>query len=389
MTVLHSFVSPLGRAGALLLAVPGDFLPDRRRRLQRRLSHGNGGPAGARGPTPNPARNPGRNATGGPICCPTGHRTRFRVRFPVGGTGEPSRRRKPSPESADVPERGPAFPAAEEGDIEPILATTVLNPGTQRVAFLLVGPKAIVKAPQATVSAAYVGDQGEVPGGSGSGGSSPRVTDAVYHGWPYGIRGAYSTELNFDRPGAWRLDVGVDEGEVIGSASIELEVVEDSPIPAIGERPPLSRTKTLSDVAGIEQLTTDYTPDEEMYRISVADAIESPRPAVVVFSSPAFCTSPTCGPQLETVKELRAAYQDRADFVHVEIYDLPDEIQGDLSRATLVEAVDEWGFSSLPDWFNESWVFIINSGGLVEQRFEGFATLTELEKSLKEVLGEG
>ncbi|MYC29587.1 MAG: thioredoxin family protein [Chloroflexi bacterium] len=263
------------------------------------------------------------------------------------------------------------------------MATTVLNPGTQRVSFLLVGPRAIVKAPQATVSAAYVGDAQGGPAGSA------QETRAVYHGWPYGIRGAYSAELDFDKPGAWRLDVGVDEGDVIGTAVIELDVVEDSPIPAIGERPPLSKTKTLSDVSGIEKLTTDYTPDEEMYRISVAEAIESPRPSVVVFSSPAFCTSPTCGPQLETVKELRATYQDRADFVHVEIYDLPDEIQGDLSRATLVEAVDEWGFSSLPHWFNESWVFIINGGGLVEQRFEGYATFTELEAALKLVLAEG
>ena len=295
-------------------------------------------------------------------------------------------------ESAAVSEKSPSFPVAGEGDIEPILATTVLNPGTQRVSFLLVGPRAIVKAPQATVSAAYVGgDLSDGQGGSGGPGTggSPQMASAVYHGWPYGIRGAYSTELTFDRPGAWRLDVGVEEGEVIGSAVIELDVVEDSPIPAIGERPPLSRTKTLSDVAGVEQLTTDYTPDEAMYRISVAEAIESPRPAVVVFSSPAFCTSPTCGPQLETVKELRATYQDRADFVHVEIYDLPDEIQGDLSRATLVEAVDEWGFSSLPHWFNESWVFIINGEGLVEQRFEGYATLTELEDSLKRTLGAG
>ena len=104
---------------------------------------------------------------------------------------------------------------------------------------------------------------------------------------------------------------------------------------------------------------------------------------------PAFCTSPTCGPQVETVKELKAAYQDRADFVHVEIYDLPEEIQGDLSKAQLSEAVDEWGLSSLPHWFNESWVFILDDQGIVRHRFEGYATLTELEAALRETLGEG
>lgn len=273
-----------------------------------------------------------------------------------------------------------ANPMPAGTSIEPILATTVLNPGKQRVSFLLAGEKAIIKAPEATVAATYLGD-----GQAGESGEVQKV-QATYHEWPYGIRGAYSSEVSFDRPGPWQLQVSVDSEEVKGSTVIDLDVVEEAPVPAIGERPPLSQTKTLAEVESIEKLTTDYNADEELYRISVADAIESPRPAVVVFASPAFCTSPTCGPQVDTVKELKASYRDRADFVHVEIYDLPDEIQGDLSRAAPVPAVDEWGFSSLPHWFNESWVFIINEKGTIDQRFEGYATLTELEAALEETL---
>ena len=163
----------------------------------------------------------------------------------------------------------------------------------------------------------------------------------------------------------------------------------ESPVPAIGERPPLSQTKTLAEVEGVEFLTTDYNADEDLYRLTVAEAIESHRPAVVVFASPTFCTSPTCGPQVDTVKELKAAFQGQADFVHVEIYDEPQEIQGDLSRATVVPAVEDWGFTALPHWLNESWVFIMNDEGFVEQRFEGYVTLTELEASLQSVLDKG
>ena len=285
----------------------------------------------------------------------------------------------PSPLPTAPSASRPGNPMAGEGDINPILATTVLNPGEQRVSFLLVGKKAIIKAPEASVTAIYVG-QGE---------GSAQETTAVYHGWPFGIRGAYSARIAFDRPGPWQLKVSVDDGEVSGETTIDLEVAEESPVPAIGERPPLSRTKTLADVPGVEQLTTDYNADEDLYRLTVAQAIESPRPAVVVFASPAFCTSPTCGPQVDTVKELKAAFADRADFVHVEIYDLPDEIQGDLSKASVAPAVDEWGFSSVPDWFNESWVYILDEEGLVEHRFEGFATLTELEAALKATLAAG
>ena len=278
-------------------------------------------------------------------------------------------------------------------EITPILATRVLDVGTQRVSFLLSGKKALIKAPEATVSATYLGDT-ELEGAAGGGETTPKNTpaetrQAIFHLWPYGIRGAYSTEFNFDRPGRWRLDVTVDDGDFSGATQLEVEVVEQSPVPGIGSRPPLSRSKTLDEVDDIAQLTTDYEPDPDLYRISVADAIESPRPAVIVFASPAFCVSATCGPQVDAVTELKEAYRGRADFVHVEIYDRPEEIQGDLSRAELAGPVREWGFTDLPEWFNESWVYILNDAGLVEQRFEGFATLTELEAALQQALGEG
>ena len=279
----------------------------------------------------------------------------------------------------DPPDAGATSgePTREEASIEPILATTVLNPGEQRVAFLLVGEKSLIKIPEATVSATFSGDSE----------GAAQEAQATFHGWPFGIRGAYSTQMTFDRPGPWQLNVSVDDGETYGSTVIDLEVVEVSPIPALGERPPLSRNKTLADVADVAQLTTDYQADEDLYRLTVAEAVESARPAVVVFASPAFCTSPTCGPQVETVKELKAAYQDQVDFVHVEIYDMPHKIQGNINDAQVSKTVKEWGLSSLPHWFNESWVFILNKEGIIQQRFEGFATLTELEAALKKTLG--
>ena len=90
-----------------------------------------------------------------------------------------------------------------------------------------------------------------------------------------------------------------------------------------------------------------------------------------------------------TVSELKNAYQGEASFIHVEIYDNPEEIQGDLSRARFTEAVEEWKLDRLPGWFNESWTFVLNSEGRVHQRFEGFVTLEELEESLQQVLPEG
>ena len=138
----------------------------------------------------------------------------------------------------------------------------------------------------------------------------------------------------------------------------------------------------------MEKLTTDFTPDPDLYQLTIAGAVITGRPTVVVFATPAFCTSPTCGPQVDTVSQLKDLYRDEANFIHVEIYDNPDEIQGDLSKAIIADLVQEWGFTSIPHWFNESWTFVLGPGGRVAQRFEGFATLEELEEVLQTELAE-
>ena len=279
---------------------------------------------------------------------------------------------EPSPAPViQIPTVGPG-----DGAIQSHLATKVLEVGTQRVAFLLNTQKALVKAPQVRILVAPTDESGP----------ATEIT-ADYNAWPYGVRGSYVAPVYFPSPGDYRLTVMPVGGEVSGEAVIDVSVASDSPIPSIGEAAPSSETKTLDDTAEITDLTTAYEPDSELYRISVAEAVESGKPSVLVFATPAFCTSPTCGPQVDTVSELRVEHPDAANYIHVELYDNPAEIQGDLSLAQLVPAADEWGFTQIPDWTNESWVFVLDSEGIVRQRFEGFATLVELEAALAEVGG--
>ena len=265
---------------------------------------------------------------------------------------------------------------SDDGEIQSHLATKVLEVGTQRVAFLLSTQKALVKAPQVSILVAPTDESGP----------ATEIT-ADYNAWPYGVRGSYVAPVYFPSPGDYRLTVMPVGGEVSGEAVINVSVAADSPIPSIGEAAPASETKTLDDPAEITDLTTAYEPDDELYRMSVAEAVESGKPSVVVFATPAFCTSPTCGPQVDTVSELRSAHPDAANYIHVELYDNPEGIQGDLSRAQLVPAADEWGFTQIPGWTNESWVFVLDDEGIVRQRFEGFATLAELEAALADVGG--
>ncbi|HEU0020930.1 MAG TPA: hypothetical protein VFR55_04555 [Dehalococcoidia bacterium] len=281
----------------------------------------------------------------------------------------------PGPAPAAVqPSPGSSGLNGSHDGITPLLATTLLRTGTQRVSFLLIGANTLVKAPEATVTTSYLD--------GASAGS--QTAQADFHLWPYAIRGAYSTELTFPQPGRWRLDISVEDVEFAGTTQLVLEVADQLIVPDIGAIPPQSKTKTLEGEGGLKTLTTDFSPDPDLYLLSIDEAINSGKASVIVFASPAFCTSPTCGPQVDTVAELKDQHRGEANFIHVEIYDNPEEIQGDLSQARITEAVKEWRFDQIPHWFNESWTYVLDSDGVVYQKFEGYATLEELDVALQE-----
>ena len=272
---------------------------------------------------------------------------------------------QPTPTATPAPAPSPA---AETGGVEVILATTVLRTGTQRVAFLLASGTAPVRAPQATVRTSFL-----------DGDAAGETATAKFHEWPFGTRGSYVTPLAFPQAGEWRLDVETDAGD----ARIDVRVDETSVVRDVGQIAPFSDTKTLRSAGGdLPSITSHYRADPALYEVSIAESLFSGRPTVAVFASPAFCTTATCGPQVDAVSELRQAYPDAADYIHVEVYDNPQEIQGDLSLGVLSPHLAEWGIDQVPDYRNESWTFVIGTDARVAARFEGYATLSELEAAL-------
>ena len=204
---------------------------------------------------------------------------------------------------------------------------------------------------------------------------------AYFQPWPYGNRGMYAGELEFDRAGTWRVEIEVVAQDGFPAvAELIVEVRESTSAPNVGDAAIRSVTRTLEDVGSLAELSTGSKQDEDLYRTTLAAAIDSGVPTVVVFASPAFCTNAVCGPQVEVLKELKDLYKDEANFVHVDFYDNPHEIQGDLDRARISTAVTEWSLPSI------EWTFVIDGDGTVTARFEGFATLSEVEAALKELL---
>ena len=264
-------------------------------------------------------------------------------------------------------------PVSEDG-LQAIFATPDLGPGRHRIAFALTSKTGLVDAPLATVQSFYDPQDGQL--------DDPVETAlAVFRPFPLVERGLYATNLTFDRSGPWAIQAGVlgDDG-VTRRVQLFFDVPDHTRAPAVGAPAILSVSKTIEDVEELSHLTTGSLQDPDLYQITIADAVDSELPVVIVMASPAFCTNAVCGPQVEVLQELKDEYKDQAHFIHVDLYDNPHEIQGDLDRAVISPIVTEWGLPSA------EWSFVIDREGIVAGRFEGFTTLEELRQILDQAL---
>ena len=275
----------------------------------------------------------------------------------------------PRPDEAELIEGLPS-----DDGIQIILGTPDVAVGTHRMAFVLQSEQNLIRAPHATVVSWHL-PEGDAAGRKGE------TAEAVFRPWPYEIRGSYTTQLTFDEAGRWQIDVTVmDESGHSRSAQLSFQVDEVTKAPDVGVEAVPSENKTLADVEEIGELTTGSLRDRDLYRTTIADAIGSGMPTVIVMASPAFCINAVCGPQVEVLQQLKDKYEGRANFIHVDLYDNPDEIQGDLSRARISPTVLEWRLPSA------EWSFVIDRDRKIAARFESFATFDELDQALGRVL---
>lgn len=209
------------------------------------------------------------------------------------------------------------------------------------------------------------------------GGQARRAAAATYRQWPGG-RGTYVTTAVFDVPGIWLMDVTIDGFQ--GTYSAGLQVRQEALTPAVGDPAPRTPTRVATAGQDLSEITTAVDPDPGLYALSLADAIATGKPVVVTFSTPLYCATATCGPQLDEILELRKRFGDRANFIHVEIYENPAEIQGDLTKGRIADAVKQWGLPSEP------WTFVINGAGVVAAKFEAYATASEIAPALEAAL---
>ncbi|MBA3412941.1 MAG: hypothetical protein H0T09_04555 [Actinobacteria bacterium] len=190
---------------------------------------------------------------------------------------------------------------------------------------------------------------------------------------PADAEAIFVTKLQLQQPGTYWLlaePVGGRKIQAVGTVVVK----ERTAAPDIGAAAPRSQTPTLA-TATIDELSTSRKPDPDLYRSSVADALAARAPFVVVFATPKYCASRTCGPVVDVVSTVRRGSTDsRIRFIHVEIYEDNDPAK-DENRW-----VKEWKLPSEP------WVFVVGADGKVRDRFEGTVSVRELGASVQKHL---
>jgi hypothetical protein len=185
---------------------------------------------------------------------------------------------------------------------------------------------------------------------------------------PSEARGVYQAEgVTFDRAGFWQVDVTADVEDLgVRRARTTFAVLEEPAYPAPGQ--PALETQNLTmdspdtplEAIDSRAVNDGDVPDPELHEWTIARAIEEGRPALVVFSTPVYCTSQFCGPVTDVVQGLAARFENRAAFIHVEIWH--DNREQELNRGAA-----DWLFRD--GNLTEPWLYLIGPDGTILDRW--------------------
>ena len=282
-----------------------------------------------------------------------------------------------------------AFP--QDAPLIPVPVNSQVGVGTTRIAFGLFSREGALLS-EATASVKLYtldGDAGTLVSEHQLAPASIQLGDLTHthadgsghlHEGPAATVFVAMTELT--RSGDWGAELAVElDGQKLEPMRIRFFVQERTLEPRIGDPAPRTTQLILRDVDDVREIDSSIEPNPALHELTVAEALDSGRPTVVAFATPAFCQTRFCGPVVEqVVTPIWERHGDRVDVLHIEPFDLAEVRAG---RPVPVPAMAEWGLQSEP------WVFVIDADGRVAAKFEGIMSLDEVSAVLDQLLGAG
>ena len=273
--------------------------------------------------------------------------------------------------------------SAGKPSVIPVIVSTQQAVGPNRFVFSFIDPKTNLPAasPDRTVSVAFI-----PPGATDPGTAVP----ATFVWAIEGSRGDYVANTEFPTAGQWKaVFVTQAPNKPAEAIGVGFDVLDKASTVGVGQPAPATSNPTAADVDGnLAMISSDAHPDPAFYQTTVADALAAHKPFVLVFATPAFCTSAQCGPTLDRVKAAAAAAPKDVAFINVEPYKLAYadgklqpvlDTQGQLQT---VDASNQWGLVSEP------WIFTVGADGIVKGSFEGVVGDGELTAAIADIAGE-
>jgi hypothetical protein len=200
-----------------------------------------------------------------------------------------------------------------------------------------------------------------------------------------GFSGVYILHATFASAGHWTADFATSApGSPEKTIPFAFDVQPKTQVLGPGDPAPSVVTPTIASAGDVSKVSTDAKPVARFYETSEADALAAKKPFVLIFATPKFCKSSTCGPTLEKLKPVAAAHPEMT-FINVEPYLLKDDqgqLQPDLDAAGNFQSAPATVAFHLQ---SEPFVFVISKTGTIRATFELVFSPDEIEAAIQAV----
>jgi hypothetical protein len=201
---------------------------------------------------------------------------------------------------------------------------------------------------------------------------------------PDSAHAVYVADVPFRSAGSYLVSaVARLDRKLVAASPAQVSVRSSSSLPKVGDKAIAVHTPTVASAHGnIASIDTRVPPDD-MHKVDLVDALKRHRPVVLLFATPALCQSRVCGPVTDVTEQVKNEFGDRADFIHMEIYQDNDVNKGVRSQ------VPAWGLCAQRGkslTCNEPFLFTINRRGRVAAQLQGAFSVSELEDAVRQAL---